>query len=433
MRIATERMRKAAMPTAPAGITSRLSMKRTSGGGGVGDRRVVRRPPPVTGGAMVEPSTMTPTPTQAAPIFPRGFPTKTGSAVVRDRIKELERRASLAEEKVAPLSSVGDRAPPVSPASTPATPFGRGLSNRVDPFSAFEKDGDEAVEGDTTPRRASMLPVPSSSGAPAVTVGKYASEDSKDPPLGGGVGVDNGASDGAEGAPVGVDVRISDETNGATTIGVENRPSGDTNETTPRGADSCTSKDVTGTPPSIDHTTSDDTGGATPRGVDNVTPKDTNDIPPGVDNRTSDGIGGAARPSADNRTSDDSKGASGDTNGGDNHTSEDTTSTPVVDERPSEDMNSATLVSADNPTSDDKENRKKESKSGKLEPVTAADVFSMAKMGDEIATGVVRETCRYLGLACVNICRLVDPNAIFIAGGMSKADGLVDKVRKRRY
>lgn len=61
--------------------------------------------------------------------------------------------------------------------------------------------------------------------------------------------------------------------------------------------------------------------------------------------------------------------------------------------------------------------------------VTAADVFSMAKQGDEVAVRVVEETCDYLGLACVNICRVLDPDAILLTGGLSKAEGLVDKVR----
>lgn len=52
----------------------------------------------------------------------------------------------------------------------------------------------------------------------------------------------------------------------------------------------------------------------------------------------------------------------------------------------------------------------------------------MAKQGDEVAVQVVEETCDYLGLACVNICRVLDPDAILLTGGLSKAEGLVDKV-----
>lgn len=64
--------------------------------------------------------------------------------------------------------------------------------------------------------------------------------------------------------------------------------------------------------------------------------------------------------------------------------------------------------------------------------LTAADVFAMAKQGDEVAMQVVEETCDYLGLACVNICRVLDPDAILLSGGLSKAEGLVEKVRRRR-
>lgn len=67
---------------------------------------------------------------------------------------------------------------------------------------------------------------------------------------------------------------------------------------------------------------------------------------------------------------------------------------------------------------------------GMIGKVTAGDVFSMAKQGDEVAVRVVEETCDYLGLACVNICRMLDPDAILLTGGLSKAEGLVDKVRQ---
>lgn len=60
--------------------------------------------------------------------------------------------------------------------------------------------------------------------------------------------------------------------------------------------------------------------------------------------------------------------------------------------------------------------------------MTAVDVVSMARRGDEVAMGVFKEACFYIGLACVNICRLVDPDVILLAGGLSNADGLVEKV-----
>lgn len=60
--------------------------------------------------------------------------------------------------------------------------------------------------------------------------------------------------------------------------------------------------------------------------------------------------------------------------------------------------------------------------------VTAEEVFRLAATGDKLAAGVVDEACAYLGLACVNICRMFDPNTILLAGGMAQAEGLVEKV-----
>lgn len=60
--------------------------------------------------------------------------------------------------------------------------------------------------------------------------------------------------------------------------------------------------------------------------------------------------------------------------------------------------------------------------------ITAIDLFEMAKQGNQIAKGVVEEACAYLGLACVNICRMLDPDAILLTGGLSNAEGILDKV-----
>lgn len=64
--------------------------------------------------------------------------------------------------------------------------------------------------------------------------------------------------------------------------------------------------------------------------------------------------------------------------------------------------------------------------------MTAADVFGMASEGDEVAKSVVDQAYAYLGLACVNLCRVLDPDAILFTGGMSQADGLVEEVRHDR-
>lgn len=63
--------------------------------------------------------------------------------------------------------------------------------------------------------------------------------------------------------------------------------------------------------------------------------------------------------------------------------------------------------------------------------ITAKDVFDAAKAGDVLATRVVDEVATYLGIACVSLCRLFDPQMIVFAGGMIFAgDFLFDRVRK---
>lgn len=63
--------------------------------------------------------------------------------------------------------------------------------------------------------------------------------------------------------------------------------------------------------------------------------------------------------------------------------------------------------------------------------LTAKDVFEAAIAGDEIAQRVVEETATYLGIACVNLCRLLDPQMIVLGGGMVQAgDYLLALVRK---
>jgi len=60
----------------------------------------------------------------------------------------------------------------------------------------------------------------------------------------------------------------------------------------------------------------------------------------------------------------------------------------------------------------------------------AEDVFNAAEAGDAAALRVVGQTTRYLGLACVNLCRLFDPQMIVFAGGMiGSGDFLFSRIR----
>jgi glucokinase len=62
--------------------------------------------------------------------------------------------------------------------------------------------------------------------------------------------------------------------------------------------------------------------------------------------------------------------------------------------------------------------------------ITAKDVFQAAEQGDALANQIVDETAKYLGIACVNFCRILDPRMIVFAGGMTLAgDFLFDRIR----
>lgn len=64
------------------------------------------------------------------------------------------------------------------------------------------------------------------------------------------------------------------------------------------------------------------------------------------------------------------------------------------------------------------------------EYVTAKDVFDAAKDGDALADAVVEKVCDLLGGTIAKICDVVDPDAIVIGGGVSKAGQiLIDKLQ----
>lgn len=67
----------------------------------------------------------------------------------------------------------------------------------------------------------------------------------------------------------------------------------------------------------------------------------------------------------------------------------------------------------------------------KLENVTAKDIFDAAKEGDELAKELVDELGEILGSALSNIACVVDPEAIVIGGGVSKAGAiLIDTIQE---
>ncbi|MCC7193543.1 MAG: ROK family protein [Phycisphaeraceae bacterium] len=65
-----------------------------------------------------------------------------------------------------------------------------------------------------------------------------------------------------------------------------------------------------------------------------------------------------------------------------------------------------------------------------VDKITTKEIFEAAKEGDALAVRVIEETTTLLGIACVSICRVLDPQMIVFAGGMILAGPyLFDRVR----
>ena len=61
----------------------------------------------------------------------------------------------------------------------------------------------------------------------------------------------------------------------------------------------------------------------------------------------------------------------------------------------------------------------------------ARDINDARKAGDALAAEVWDRAAYYIGLACVNICRILDPQQVVLTGGMAKAgDDLLTPVRE---
>ena len=76
--------------------------------------------------------------------------------------------------------------------------------------------------------------------------------------------------------------------------------------------------------------------------------------------------------------------------------------------------------------------------SGRLEEITAQTVYDAAKMGDQVASEIVRDTGRYLGAGIANLLNIFNPDRVVIAGGVTAAGDalflpLKAEVRRRAF
>ena len=63
--------------------------------------------------------------------------------------------------------------------------------------------------------------------------------------------------------------------------------------------------------------------------------------------------------------------------------------------------------------------------------ITSYDILKAMEAGDEFAASVWDEACYYLAVGCISLCRLLDPERIVLAGGLSNAgDKLLEPLNK---
>jgi glucokinase len=75
---------------------------------------------------------------------------------------------------------------------------------------------------------------------------------------------------------------------------------------------------------------------------------------------------------------------------------------------------------------------------GRLDEITAATVYEAASQGDAVASEIVRDTARYLGVGVANLLNTVNADVVVIAGGVTAAGDalfvpLRAEVRRRAF
>jgi len=75
---------------------------------------------------------------------------------------------------------------------------------------------------------------------------------------------------------------------------------------------------------------------------------------------------------------------------------------------------------------------------GKLEDITAETVYRAAQQGDAVASEIVRDTARYLGVGIANMLNILNADVVVVAGGVTQAGDalfvpLRAEVRRRAF
>ncbi|HEY9227296.1 MAG TPA: ROK family protein, partial [Gemmatimonadaceae bacterium] len=75
---------------------------------------------------------------------------------------------------------------------------------------------------------------------------------------------------------------------------------------------------------------------------------------------------------------------------------------------------------------------------GRLEAITAETVYKAAQQGDAVASEIVRDTARYLGVGIANLLNILNADVVVVAGGVTAAGDalfvpLQAEVRRRAF
>src|ERR1041385_7425108 len=75
---------------------------------------------------------------------------------------------------------------------------------------------------------------------------------------------------------------------------------------------------------------------------------------------------------------------------------------------------------------------------GRLESITAETVYKAAQQGDAVASEIVRDTARYLGVGIANLLNTINADVVVVAGGVTQAGDalfapLQAEVRRRAF
>ena len=79
------------------------------------------------------------------------------------------------------------------------------------------------------------------------------------------------------------------------------------------------------------------------------------------------------------------------------------------------------------------QNEARETKLTGFDPLTAKDIFDVAKENDEVALELVDKLCTMLGTAMANVAGVVDPEIFVIGGGVSKAGEILINGIQKKY